>query len=138
MSKLADLEVMVRALGLPYQKKDGNILLSVKDKKYGEIGVVVSYDENTNSVRITAPLDVEPYHEALSWFLSENFTNTTYKYAIDYDGFVAVVYDLPANCIKSARDLREAIVEVVEGAKKVLERTEAGPEEESHSSPSSS
>jgi hypothetical protein len=130
VSRIDELEVMVRALGLPYSKREGALLITMQVEGYGEVGVVVSYDEESDRVRIAVPLDVEPYHEALTWFLSENFTSTTYKYAIDYDGFVAVVYDVPSRCVRSARDLREAILEVVEGAKRVLERVEEEEKEE--------
>ncbi len=124
MSKIDEIEVMVRALGIPYSRREGNLILTVEEPGYGRIGVVISYDEESDMVRIAVPLDVEPYQEALQWFLAENFTSTSYKYAIDYDGFIAVVYDLPSRCIRSARDIREAVLEVLEGAKRVLERTE--------------
>jgi len=119
-----ELEVLVRALGLPYQKRENAILTSYKTETGEEIGIVISLEQETESVRVAAPLDVEPLPQALSWFLEENFTSTTYKYTIDTEGFITVVYDLPAKCIRTARDLREAIVEVIEGAKKVLERVE--------------
>ncbi len=124
MSRIDELEVLVRALGLPYTRREGNLIVSIEDRRYGTINVVVMYDEESDTVRIASPLDVEPYTEALQWFLSENFTSTTYKYALDYEGFIAVVYDMPSRCVRTARDLREAVFEVVEGARRVLERVE--------------
>ncbi|KSW11448.1 hypothetical protein CF15_00910 [Pyrodictium occultum] len=59
--------------------------------------------------------------------LEENFTSTTYKYALDYEGFITVVYDLPGDYVDNARKLREAILYVVEGARRVLERTREEP-----------
>ena len=130
MARIEELEVLVRALGLPYTRREGSLIVSVEDAKHGTLNVVVMYDEESDTVRLASPLDVEPYREALQWFLSENFTSTTYKYALDYDGFVAVVYDLPSKCVRTAKDLREAILEVVEGAKRVLERVEEAPQAE--------
>ncbi len=120
---LDELEVLVRALGLVYARQRDAILVEVEEG--GErIGIAITYDEISDTVRVAAPLDVEPLPEALSWFLEESFKSTTYKYTIDYEGFVAVVYDLPRRCIRTARDLREAILHVVQGAKRVLERVE--------------
>jgi len=125
---LDELEVLVRALGLVYARQRDAILVEVEEG--GErIGIAITYDEISDTVRVAAPLDVEPLPEALSWFLEESFKSTTYKYTIDYEGFVAVVYDLPRRCLRTARDLREAILHVVQGAKRVLERVERGGEE---------
>ena len=120
----SELEILVKALGLPYTRKENNLLLEYYDEKHGKIGLVVSYIAETNTIRIAAPLDVEPLEEALSWFLRTNFENYSYKYTIDYEGFITVVYDLPKKCVNSVADLKEAILEVVDGARKVLERTE--------------
>ena len=136
MSKLDELEMLIRAIGLNYRKHGDSILVEYVDRKYGNIGIVVQYDEASDTVRIAAPLDVEPYEEALRLLLEENFSSQTYKYAIDYEGFITIVYDLPRKCIRTARDLREAIIEVIEGAKKVLERSEE-PKEPNKVSPSS-
>ena len=118
---LDELEVLVRALGLVYARQRDAILVEVEEGGR-RIGIAITYDEISDTVRVAAPLDVEPLPGALSWFLEESFKSTTYKYTIDYDGFVAVVYDLPRRCVRTARDLREAILHVVEGAKRVLER----------------
>ncbi|AEM39248.1 hypothetical protein Pyrfu_1390 [Pyrolobus fumarii 1A] len=126
---LDELEVLVRALGLVYARQRDAILVEIEED--GErIGIAITYDEVSDTVRVAAPLDVEPLPEALSWYLEENFKSTTYKYALDYDGFVTVVYDLPRRYIRTARDLREAIVSVVSGAKRVLERVERREETE--------
>ena len=119
---LDELEVLVRALGLVYARSGDTILVEIEEEGR-RIGIAITYDNISDTVRIAAPLDVEPLKEALEWFLEENFKSTTYKYSIDYEGFVAVVYDLPRRCVRTARDLREAILHVVEGAKRVLERT---------------
>ncbi len=124
MSQIDEVEVLVRALGLPFRRQEGSLILSYQDPKHGEIGVVISYEESSDTLRIVVPLDVEPYPEALRLLLEENFSSTTYKYALDYEGFIAVVYDLPRRCVKTARDLREAIVEAVAGARRILERSE--------------
>ncbi len=118
---LDELEVLVRALGLVYVRQRDAILVEVEEEGR-RIGIAITYDEVSDAVRIAAPLDVEPLPEALGWYLEENFRSTTYKYTIDYEGFVTVVYDLPRRCIRTARDLREALVQVVAGAKRVLER----------------
>ena len=119
---LDELEVLVRALGLVYARRGDAILVEIEEEGR-RIGIAITYDSISDTVRIAAPLDVEPLKEALEWFLEENFKSTTYKYSIDYEGFVAVIYDLPRRCVRTARDLREAILHVVEGAKRVLERT---------------
>ncbi len=124
VSSLSELEVLVKALGLPYRRERDAILVEYEDKKYGRIGLVIMLVREADVVRVAAPLDVEPLDEALSWFLRSNFENYSYKYTIDYDGFITVVYDLPRTCVNTVSSLREAVLEVVEGAKRVLERTE--------------
>ena len=89
------------------------------------------YDRDTGVLRVAAPLDVEPTREGLRILLEENFTSATYKYALDYEGFITVVYDLPGEYVDNARKLREAILYVVDGARRVLERTRVEEETES-------
>ena len=124
VTSFSELEVLVRALGLPYQKREQNLLLEYRDEKYGRIGLVVSYLHEANTIRFAAPLDVEPLEQALQWFLRSSFESYSYKYTVDYEGFITVVYDLPRKCVNTVADVREAILEVLEGARKVLERTE--------------
>ncbi len=120
---LDEIEVLVRALGFLYERRENAILLEVEEEGK-KVGIAITYDEVSGTVRVAAPLDVEPLPEALSWYLEENFTSTTYKYTIDTEGFVTVVYDLPRKCLRTARELREAITHVVTGALRVLERVE--------------
>lgn len=124
---MSDLEVYVRALGLSYSRVEGSLVLEYTAREGERIGVVVSYEGDTGVVRVAAPLDVEPTREGLRVLLEENFTSTTYKYALDYEGFITVVYDLPGDYVDNARKLREAILYVVEGARRVLERTREEP-----------
>ncbi len=126
VSSLSELEVLVRAIGLSYRRRENNLLLEYDDKRFGRIGLVITLIPETRSVRIAAPLDVEPLDEALSWFLRTNFESYGYKYTIDYEGFITVVYDLPARCVNTVSELRDAVLEVIEGARRVLERTETG------------
>jgi len=124
---LDEIEVLVRALGLLYERRGDAILVEVEEEGR-RVGIAITYDEVSDSIRVAAPLDVEPLPQALSWYLEENFSSTTYKYTIDTEGFVTVVYDLPRRCVRTARDLREAIMHVVTGALRVLERVEPGEE----------
>jgi hypothetical protein len=124
VNNLSDLESMIRALGLTYRRVEGSLVAEYEDKRFGRLGLVFSFDQDTKTVRIAIPLDVEPYEEALGQLLRENFTSTTYKYALDYDGFITVVYDVPADCIDNALQLRELVLYALDGARRILERTE--------------
>jgi len=124
VSDLSELEAMIRALGLTYRKVEGALVAEYEDAKHGRLGIVFSVERETETLRIAIPLDVEPYEEALREVLRENFTSTTYKYALDYDGFLTVVYDVPANCIDNALQLRELVLYALDGARRVLERVE--------------
>ncbi|ABM80438.1 hypothetical protein [Hyperthermus butylicus] len=123
VSDLSELETMVRLLRLPYRRMGDSVVASFSDEKYGEIGLVYTLDRDTGSLRVAAPLDVEPTSEGLRVILEENFTSTTYKYALDYEGFITVVYDVQADCVRDVRKLREITLYVVEGAKRILERS---------------
>ncbi|MET1102033.1 MAG: hypothetical protein ABWW69_06135, partial [Pyrodictiaceae archaeon] len=123
VSRLEDIEVFLRSLGLDYERRENALLVQYPDEKYGRLGVVIMIFEEAGILRVSVPLDVEPLEEALSWFLQMNFESPSFKYSIDYEGFITVVYDLPMDCISKARDLRDAILYVIDGARKVLERT---------------
>jgi hypothetical protein len=131
VSDISDVEVYVRALGLPYSRAHGSIVVEHRDRRGEPIGIAIMYDRDTGVLRVAAPLDVEPTREGLRILLEENFTSTTYKYALDYEGFITVVYDLPGEYVDNARKLREAILYVVDGARRVLERTRVEEETES-------
>ncbi len=124
VSDLSELESMIRALGLTYRRMEGMLLAEYEDPKHGKLGVVFSVEQDTKTLRIAIPLDVEPYQEALGNILRENFTSTTYKYALDYDGFLTVVYDVPAECVDNALQLRELVLYALDGARRILSRVE--------------
>ena len=126
VSSLEGLEAFLRVLGLNYVRKGSSLLVEYEHPRLGRIGVVAELDQASSTVRLAAPTNVEPFQEALSWFLEENFTSLGYKYALDLEGFIVVVYDLPATCIVNARALREALVEVVKGYERLMERVEEG------------
>ncbi len=126
VSSLEGLEAFLRVLGLNYARKGGSLLVEYEHPRLGRIGIVVELDQAASTVRLAAPTDVEPFQEALGWFLEENFSSPSYKYAMDLEGFIVVVYDLPAACIENARALREALVEVVKGYERLMERVEEG------------
>ena len=110
VSDLSELESMIRALGLAYRRMEGMLVAEYEDPRHGRLGIVFSVEQDTKTLRIAIPLDVEPYQEALGSILRENFTSTTYKYALDYDGFLTVVYDVPAECVDNALQLRELVL----------------------------
>jgi len=124
VSDLSELEAMIRAMGLSYRRIEGSLVAEYEDPRHGRLGIVFSLEQDTKTLRIAIPLDVEPYKEALSEILRENFTSTTYKYALDYEGFLTVVYDVPANCIDNALQLRELVLYALDGARRILERVE--------------
>ena len=130
VSSISDVEVYVRALGLPYRRVHGNIVVEYKDRRGETIGLAIIYDRDTGMLRVTAPLDVEPTREGLRILLEENFTSMTYKYALDYEGFITVVYDLPGEYVDNARRLKEAILYVIDGVRRILERTRVEKEAE--------
>ncbi len=123
VSTLSELANLLRLLRLEYRRMGESLVASYEDEKHGSIGLVFSLERDTNTLRVAVPLDVEPTEQGLRILLEENFTSTTYKYAIDYEGFIAVVYDVPAGCVNDVRSLREIVLHVVEGARRVLERT---------------
>ena len=124
VSDLSELESMIRALGLTYRRMEGMLVAEYEDPKHGRLGIVFSIEQDTKTLRIAIPLDVEPYREALGSILRENFTSTTYKYALDYDGFLTVVYDVPAECVDNALQLRELVLYALDGARRILSRVE--------------
>jgi hypothetical protein len=124
VSDLSELEAMIRALGLSYRRVEGALVAEYEDPRHGRLGIVFSLEQDTKTLRIAIPLDVEPYREALPEILRENFTSTTYKYALDYEGFLTVVYDVPSTCIDNALQLRELVLYALDGARRILERVE--------------
>ncbi len=124
VSDLSELESMIRALGLAYRRMEGMLVAEYEDPRHGRLGIVFSVEQDTKTLRIAIPLDVEPYQEALGSILRENFTSTTYKYALDYDGFLTVVYDVPAECVDNALQLRELVLYALDGARRILSRVE--------------
>lgn len=126
VSSLEGLEAFLRVLGLRYTRRGGSLLVEYEHPSLGRVGIVVELDQASSTVRLAAPTDVEPFQEALGWFLEENFSSQSYKYAMDLEGFIVVVYDLPASCVESARVLREALIEVVKGYERLMERVEEG------------
>ncbi len=128
VSSMDGLEALVRVLGLEYVKEAGSILVSYETGA-GRTGIVLSIDE-AGWLRIAIPTDVEPTVEGLRWLLAENFSNTGYKYSLDYDGFITVVVDVPARCVGNARELRELMLYAVEGYRRLMERVSEGKEED--------
>lgn len=131
VSGIEGLEAFLRVLGLGYVRRGDSLLVEVEDRRLGGVGVVVSFDPDTGFVRVAVPTDVEPTEGGLWWLLRENFSVTTYKYGLDYDGFIVVLVDVPGEAVGSARDLRRLVAEAVEGYRRLMERVEAGGEEES-------
>lgn len=128
MSSLEGLEAFVRVLGLPYRRHGDSIVVEFEDPRLGSVGIVVFYEGDTGVVRIVVPTDVEPTPGGLRWLLEENFRTTTYKYGLDYEGFVAVIVDLPAEAVENARSLRRGLAEAVEGVRRLMERVEEAEE----------
>lgn len=130
VTSLDGLEAFIRVIGLPYVRRGDTLLAEYEDPRAGRIGIVVTLEQE-GYVRVAVPTDVEPTEEGLRWLLSENFLNAGYKYALDYDGFIVVLYEAPAGCVENAGRLREAIAAVVEGYRRLMERVEkpAGEEE---------
>ncbi|NOZ88776.1 MAG: hypothetical protein GXO15_02500 [Crenarchaeota archaeon] len=127
VSTLEGLEALLRVIGLPYAKR-GDSLIAEYEAAGEKMGIVITLDQVSGVVRAVAPTDVEPTEEGLRWLLSENFSSTGYHYALDYEGFIAVVSEQPARCVENARHLREMLASLVEGYRKLMERVEK-PEE---------
>jgi len=117
-----DYESMLRAMGIRCRRLGDSLVFHVEDRELGEVGLALTVFPEAGVVRVAAPLDVEPTEEGLPWYLEENFSSPTYKYALDPEGFVTVVYDAPAEWLRTARELREAILYVVEGVRRLMRR----------------
>jgi len=122
VSDLGGLEALVRALGLRVRRLEDSLLVEAEARGLGTVGIVVTYDVNTGFVRVAVPTDVEPTEEGLRWLLGENFRVTSYKYGIDYEGFIVVIVDVPGEAVENARILRRLITEVLEGARRLMEK----------------
>lgn len=124
VSSREGLEAFLRVLGLPYRRLGGDYVVEVAGGRgLGRVGLVVSLQEDVGFVRVAVPTEVEPTEEGLRWLLSENFRAATYKYGLDYEGFVVVVVDAPAEAVGNARALRRLMAEAVEGYRRLVERT---------------
>lgn len=124
VDSIESLESLVRVIGLPYARKGDTLLLEYEHKELGRVGLVIQYDGPTGSIRVSIPTDIEPTSEGLDWLLRSNFSSLGYKYAIDYEGFIAVLQDYPRECIRDARSLKEALLNIVEGYRRLLEHVE--------------
>ncbi len=122
MPSLEDYEAMLRAMGLRCRRLGDSLVFQVRDRELGEVGLALTLYPEAGVLRVAAPLDVEPTEEGLPWYLEENFSSPTYKYALDPDGFVAVVYDVPSDWASSVRELRSVILYVVEGVRRLMRR----------------
>jgi hypothetical protein len=122
VNSIEGLEAFIRVIGLAYTKRGDVLIVEYEHKEMGKIGLVIQYEGSTKTVRVSIPTDIEPTTEGTTWLLHENFSNSNYKYAIDYDGFIVVLQDYPSDCIGNARSLKEAILNVVEGYKRLMER----------------
>ncbi len=122
VNSIEGLEAFVRIMGLTYAKRGDVLIVEYEHQEIGKIGLVVQYDSSTKTVRVSIPTDIEPTTEGTTWLLHENFSNFNYKYAIDYDGFIVVLQDNPGVCIGNARNLKETILNVIEGYKRLIER----------------
>ncbi len=120
VSGLEGLQALVRVIGLPHARRGDNII--VEYEVAGErVSIVLGFEE-PGYVRAVIPTDVEPTEEGLRWLLAENFSSTGYSYALDYDGFIAVVAVEPGRCVENARHLREMLAALVEGYRRLMER----------------
>jgi len=128
VSSREGLEAFIRVLGLPYRRLGGDYVVEVERQGLGRVGLVVSLQEDVGFVRVAVPTEVEPTEEGLRWLLSENFRAATYKYGLDYEGFVVVLVDAPAEAVGNARALRRLMAEAVEGYRRLMERTVPGEE----------
>ncbi|MET1128782.1 MAG: hypothetical protein ABWW70_05650 [Thermoproteota archaeon] len=124
VSSLYELENMLKAAGVEYRRVGEGLLVEYDDAEYGKIGMSISVLEEEAVVRIAVPTDAEPTKSGLRTLMHENFVSARYKYALDYEGFIAVVVDVPSSCIRSARELKEAMASALEGARRLLERVE--------------
>jgi len=124
VKSISDLEALIRALGSSYTKRENNILTRIAIAKGEEIGVVLTLDNKANVLRVAIPLDVEPFEKALNVLLHENFVSTTYKIGIDYEGYLVIINDLPSRCINTVKDLKEVLLNTIEGARSILKRSE--------------
>ncbi len=122
VKNLSELEALIRTLGRSYTKYENSILTKVKIADE-EIGIVLTLNNETGTLRIAIPLDIEPLEKALAILLHENFISTMYKIGIDYEGYLVVLNDLPSRCINTVKDLKEVLLNTIEGAKSLLKRS---------------
>ena len=122
VSGVEGLEAFLRVIGLSYVRRENSLVAEYRHPRLGSVGIVVSFEQDTGTVRVAVPTDVEPTREGLLWLLQENFSSTSYKYAVDYEGFITIVYDVPSACVDNARRLRELITETIHGYERLMER----------------
>ncbi|RUM46804.1 MAG: hypothetical protein DSY37_04405 [Hyperthermus sp.] len=124
MSLIDYLEEHLRSIGLKVERRGDVLFVRYKRKGWGRIGIAILYDHESDMVRVAVPTDYEPTREGLAWLLQANFSHIGYKYGVDYDGYIMVAVDLPADCARERDMLRKALMDVIEGYVALRDRIE--------------